>query len=159
VESGRARPQALDDEYAFPAWMNPSGGVHCGIEDYARYARETLLGLKGKGMLLDEAGYREMHAAQARVPLGDMYTPSLALLAAASGAGLRQQILTIGYGWVSVPTREGSLSAGDGSGGTFFARIVVFPALDAAFVAATTTGGGARAIGEAIEKVTGLDWE
>jgi hypothetical protein len=40
-----------------------------------------------------------------------------------------------------------------------FARIVVFPALDAAFVAATTTGAGARAIGEAIEAVTGFEWQ
>jgi CubicO group peptidase (beta-lactamase class C family) len=157
-EAGEIRPQALDDPYVFPAWMNPAGGAHCGIEDYARYARENLLGLSGKGQLLDEAGYRELHASHATVRLGDMYAPSLRVLAAAHGADVGKQKLELGYGWVSVPTWRGRVSAGDGSGGTFFARIVVFPALDLAFVAVTSTGGGAPAIGDAIRRVTGLAW-
>ena len=159
VEAGRLRPQPLDDEYVFPAWMNPAGGVHCGIEDYARYARETLLGTPGQGHPPGPGGYQEMHAAQATVRVGEMYGPSLALLAAAYGSDPSEQTMTIGYGWVIVPTPNGNVSAGDGSGGTFFARVVVFPALDTAFVAATTTGAGARAISEAIRKVTGLDWQ
>ena len=159
VEAGRLRPQPLDDEYAFPAWMNPAGGLHCGIEDFARYAREVLLGRQGQGTLLDRTGYEEMHAAQATVSVAEMYGPSLELLTASYGTDVSRETVTIGYGWGVVATPRGDVSVGDGSGGTFFARVVVFPALDAAFVGATTTGAGAPALGEAIEKVTGLDWK
>jgi hypothetical protein len=60
------------------------------------------------------------------------------------------------HGWVTFPTRRGRVSAGDGSGGTFFARIVVHPALDLAFVAATSSGSGAAAVTDALRAVTGL---
>ena len=158
VESRGLRAQPLDDTYLFPAWMNPAGGVHCRIEDFARYALESLRGLQGRGALLDQAAYRQIHAPHADVRVREMYGPSLPRLMAAFGdPGEASQ--TIGYGWVAIPTPDGSLSAGDGSGGTFFARILVYPALDAAFVAATSTGSGAAACSEAIREVTGLAWE
>ncbi len=158
VESGRLRPQPLDDEYVLPAWMSPPGGVHCSIEDFARYARETLLGLQGRGILLDQAGYREVHSVHATVRIAEMYGPGLAALNRGYGSSLGPEKVSIGYGWAVVPLAEGSLSAADGSGGTFFARVVVFPAKDAAFVGATTTGAGARALDAAIEEITGLKW-
>jgi CubicO group peptidase (beta-lactamase class C family) len=43
--AAKPTPQNLDDDYVLSAWMNPSGGVHCSIHDYALYAREHLLGL------------------------------------------------------------------------------------------------------------------
>ncbi len=159
AEAGGLRPQPLDDPYVFPAWMNPAGGVHCSIRDFARYASETLLGLRGKGKLLDLAGYQEMHTTKARVRVGEMYGPSLAVLAQAYGDDVARQEVTLGHGWVIAATRRGTVSVGDGSGGTFFARIAVLPALDTAFVAATTTGTGAQAISDVIRRVTGLDWQ
>ena len=157
-KQGTLRPQPLDDEYVFPDWMSPAGGVHCSIGDFALFARETLLGLQGKGMLLDEAGYRELHSVHATATIAEMYGPGLAALLRGYGSRLGSQEVSMGYGWGVVPLPEGMLSAADGSGGTFFARIVVFPALDAAFVGATTTGAGAPALDAAIETITGLKW-
>jgi hypothetical protein len=57
---------------------------------------------------------------------------------------------------VTFATRGGRVSAGDGSGGTFFARIVVHPSRDIAFVAATSAGDGAAAVADALRVVTGL---
>jgi CubicO group peptidase (beta-lactamase class C family) len=156
--SGQLRPQPLDDEYVFPAWMNPSGGVHCSIEDFAKYARETLRGRQGQGALLDDAGYREIHSVHATVRMAEMYGPSLALMQSSHGSDVGAATSTMGYGWGVVPLEEGLLSIADGSGGTFFARIVVFPALDAAFVGATSAGSGSQALDAAIEAITGLEW-
>jgi CubicO group peptidase (beta-lactamase class C family) len=158
VESGSLRPQPLDDAYVLPDWMNPAGGAHCSIEDFARFARETLLGLQGRGILLDEASYRAMHSVHATVTVGEMYGPGLAAMSRGYGSALGSEKISIGYGWGVIPLPEGTLSAADGSGGTFFARIVVFPALDAAFVGATSTGAGAQALDAAIERITGLQW-
>jgi CubicO group peptidase (beta-lactamase class C family) len=158
VDRGHLRPQALGDEYVFPDWMNPAGGVHCSIEDFARYARETLLGLRGQGTLLDQAGYREMHSVHAEVRLGEMYGPMLAATQGAVGSRSGRATIRLGLGWGLLPARDGLLSAGDGSGGTFYARIAVHPTIDAAFVAATSSGGGAPAIGKAIREATGFGW-
>lgn len=158
VENGALRPQPLHDGYRFPAWMNPSGGIHCSIGDFARFARETLLGLQGKGTLLDAAGYREIHRVQATVHLAEMYGPSLAAARGLAPGGGGADTLTLGFGWVVLPLPEGLLSAADGSGGTFFARVLVFPPLDAAFVGITSAGSGAAALDAAIEAVTGLEW-
>ena len=138
--------------------MNAAGGVHCGIEDYARYARENLRGLKGRSALLGADGFRAIHSVRATASIGDLYGPGLHALTAAYGAGIARQTTSIGYGWVIALTPDGPLSAGDGSGGTFFARIALWPSLDAAFVTATSAGSGAPAASEAIRAVTGLDW-
>ena len=156
VEGGRLRPQALDDAYVLPAWMNGAGGVHGPIEDYARYARETLAGLGGRGVLLPAEAYRTMHGVHATVRIAEMYAPGLDALRAAYGRAVDRATNDIGYGWATFATRRGRVSAGDGTGGTFFARIVVHPALDAAFVAVTSAGSGAAAVADALRVVTGL---
>lgn len=159
AESGGPRAQELDDPYTFPAWMNPAGGAHCSIGDFALYAREVLRGLQGKGELLDREGYAEIHAPQATVRIAEMYEPSLEALRAAYGPGVSKATTTIGYGWGVVETRNGTLSVGDGSGGTFFARIAVLPSIDAAIVAVTSSGSGSVAIADVVKRVTGLTLE
>jgi CubicO group peptidase (beta-lactamase class C family) len=156
VEAGKLRAQTLDDAYTFPAWMSPAGGAHCSIGDFGLYAREVLRGLQGRGALLDREGYAVMHAAHATARIAEMYEPSLDALRAAYGSDLSEATTTIGFGRGVVTTTNGPISLGDGSGGTFFARIVVFPGLDVALVAATSAGSGSAAIADIMKKATGL---
>ncbi len=143
---GEPIPQKLDDEYILPAWMNPSGGVHCSIGDFALYAREHLLGLQGKGKLLSQKEYATLHAIHVTTNLRDMY-PHMK----------EDREAMFGYGWGIAKKEKGNLSAAAGSGGTFFAQIYIYPALNVAFVGFTNSGDGARALRETYQKTTGLD--
>ncbi len=139
-------PQQLDDPYVLSPWMSPSGGVHCSIHDYALYAREHLLGLQGKGKLLSQKEYETLHAIHVRVNLRDMY-PHMN----------QDREAMFGYGWGISEKENGNLSSAAGSGGTFFAQIYVYPALDMAFVEFTNCGNGALALRDVYQKATGLD--
>jgi CubicO group peptidase (beta-lactamase class C family) len=139
-------PQQLDDAYVLYSWMNPSGGVHCSIHDYALYAREHLLGLQGKGKLLGQEEYETIHTIHVRVNIRDMY-PHMK----------QDREAMFGHGWAISEKDNGNLSLAAGSGGTFFAQIYVYPALNMAFVEFTNCGSGARALREVYQRVTGLD--
>jgi CubicO group peptidase (beta-lactamase class C family) len=141
------RPQLLNDDYTFPAWMNPAGGVHCSIADFALYVRENLLGLEGKGKLLNTDNYRAIHSIQITTKIKDMY------MGAKGNAKL-----TMGYGWAVIAEEGSLLSVADGSGGTFYARIIVFPALNTALAAFTNCGDGSHALDKVIERLTGFEW-
>lgn len=144
--AAKPTPQDLDDEYILPAWMNPSGGVHCNIRDFALYARENLLGLQGKGKLLGQKEYETIHTIHVTVNLREMY-PHMK----------QDREAMFGYGWGIAKKEKGYLSAGAGSGGTFFAQIYVYPALNVAFVGFTNCGDGAPALRQTFQKATGLD--
>jgi len=144
--SGKPTPQSLDDEYVLSAWMNPSGGVHCTILDFALYAREHLLGLQGKGKLLGQKEYEMLHTIHVTVNLRDMY-PHMR----------EDREASFGYGWGIAKKDEGYISAAAGSGGTFFAQIYVYPSLNFAFVGFTNCGNGAKALKDTYQKVTGLE--
>jgi CubicO group peptidase (beta-lactamase class C family) len=144
--AGKPTPQSLDDEYILSVWMNPSGGVHCSILDYALYAREHLLGLQGKGKLLGQEEYETMHTIHVMVNLRDMY-PHMK----------QDREASFGYGWGIVKKDQGYLSAAAGSGGTFFAQIFIYPALNFAFIGFTNCGDGAQALRDTYQRVTGLD--
>jgi CubicO group peptidase (beta-lactamase class C family) len=146
VPNDNPKPQDLADEYVFPDWMNPSGGVNCSIIDFAQYVMENLAGLKGHGKLLDKKAYENIHSIHITAKISDMYI------------GVEQDgNITMGYGWAVFPVEGGNLSAADGSGGTFYATIAVYPALDIAFAGFTNCGDGSPALNEAIKKMTGLD--
>lgn len=141
------KPQALNDEYTFPDWMNPAGGVHCSINDFALYARENLLGLEGKGKLLNQEAYRRIHSIQLTTKVREMYVNTKG-----------NAKITMGYGWVVIPVERSLLSAADGAGGTFYARIIVYPALNMALAAFTNCGDGTGALDEIVQRVSGLEW-
>lgn len=144
--SGKPTPQRLDDDYVLSAWMNPSGGVHCNIHDYAVYAREHLLGLQGKGKLLGQKEYETLHSIQVTTNLRDMY-PHMQ----------QDREASFGYGWGVAKKEQGYLSSAAGSGGTFFAQIYVYPALNFAFVGFTNCGNGGKALNDLYKRVTGLE--
>lgn len=147
VDAEGLHPQALDDPYRLEAWMNPSGGIHCTIDDYAAYAQEVLRGLQGRGELLDGARYAELHAVHGVERLDRFY----------QGASGRQRV-TLGYGWAVTEHHRQPLSMADGSAGTFYARVALFPAVDVAFVGFTNAGDGESALSEALRVGTGLRW-
>lgn len=141
---GRPRPQPLDDPYTFPAWMNPSGGINCTIDDYARFALECLKGLKGEGLILDEAGYAKILSVQGEARLEEMYQKSN-----------EHGTIKLGYGWGVLETPLSTAFFGDGSGGTFYARIGILPGKGLAFVSLANAGNAEAAITDAQVLLTG----
>lgn len=141
-------PQELDDPYVFPDWANPAGGVHCTIHDFALYAGENLAGLQGKGVLLDQKNYERIHSAHIKANIKEMY-PGMQ----AKGS------IPLGYGWGVLADAAGNISTADGSGGTFYATLIIYPGLDMAFAGFTNSGDGKPALNEAIRKLTGFKWE
>jgi CubicO group peptidase (beta-lactamase class C family) len=139
-------PQALDDEYVLPAWMNPSGGVHCSIRDFAVYVQEHMLGLQGKGKILEQADYKKIHSIQAIANLKEMY-PHMN----------QDREACFGYGWGIDKQNNGNISIAAGSGGTFFAQAIVYPAANMAFVGFTNCGNGGIALKELYSRATGSD--
>jgi len=147
-EKRKVISQDLNDEYTFPDWMNPSGGVSLSITDYAKYAKEHLLGIQGKGILLEQVEYEFIHKIHVKARISEMYQSINA-----------KGNITMGYAWAVVPVdSKNTLSAADGSGGTFFARIIVFPKINAAFAGFSNCGNGNTALDFVIEKITGLKW-
>jgi CubicO group peptidase (beta-lactamase class C family) len=142
--TGTPEPQELEDQYILSAWMNPSGGVHCSIHDFALYAREHLLGLQGKGKLLDQESYRIIHSIQVTTNLREMY-PHMK----------QDREASFGYGWAINKEDRGNVSSAAGSGGTFFAQIQVDPANDRAFVGFTNCGNGGKALSDLFKQVAG----
>lgn len=142
------RPQSEADGYFFPAWMNPAGGVNMDIEGFARYAREQLRGLGGNGSLLPKHAYEKIHSVNAVADSATMY----------QGAPSGQE-LSLGLGWGVAETDSGLLSLADGSGGTFYARLVVYPALDIAFAGLANSGDGDKALRRVIKDSTGFELE
>lgn len=140
-------PQALDDPYVLPAWMNPAGGIQLDIDDLAAWAGEHLRGLRGTGRLLPAAAYRRIHSVHLRVAASEMYQ------------GMKtSEHVELGYGWVIANARGYPLSAADGSGGTFYARIAVLPSHDVAFAGVVNSGAGDPVLGASIRAMTGLPW-
>ncbi len=148
LKNGNIGPQPIDDEYVLPDWMNPSGGVHLSILDYAKYAKEHLLGIRGKGILLNQSGYHNIHSIQANIDKKKMY----------QGEGSRGNV-TMGYGWIVLPMdkKNNFLSAADGSGGTFYARIILIPSMEIAFVGFSNCGNGNIALNFLGKKILGLN--
>lgn len=145
-QSGVPTPQKLDAQYVLPDWMNPSGGIHCSINDFAIYAREHLQGLQDKGKLLEKEDYLTLHSVQVTTNLKEMY-PHIE----------QDREASFGYGWGIVEKDKGFLSAAAGSGGTFIAQVYIYPAFDLAFVGFTNCGNGGKALTELYKKITGLD--
>jgi hypothetical protein len=140
--------------------MNPAGGVHCTLHDAICFVRDQLTGLRGEGKLLSQEGYRRLHEVPATVDVASMYALGSDQLAQIyGGGGLPEGIRRpIGFAWSIARLDGGTLSISDGSGGTFFARLMVCEPLNAAFVGLTNAGNGARALDELVERATGLPW-
>ncbi len=110
----------LDEARQLAVCLWPAGAVHCSIGDLARYAGDHLNGLRGRPALLPSAYYERLHRRR-----GD-------------------SVFTLGWGITNDP-RWGVTHFGAGSGGWFFARIVIVPEHDAAVVMTSNSGDANRA--------------
>jgi CubicO group peptidase (beta-lactamase class C family) len=125
-------PQELDDEYVFPAWMNPAGGIHMNISDFLLFAQDQLLGLQGKGKLMSQPYYQKLHQENK--------------LESDTGASMK-----VGYGFGLAELgliNTTRISAADGSGGTFYARLLIAPKINVVAVFFSNCGNGQKAITE-----------
>ena len=116
------------------------------VLDFAHYAREVLRGLNGRSDLLPAQDMQNLHSIQIRAKISEMY----------QGAE-SDQLVGYGYGWGILETSRGNISAGEGSAGTFYASIFVFPYLDIAIVSFTNCGNR-EASAQLISKITGIPW-
>lgn len=126
--------QPLDDSYLLPVALWPAGAVNSSIGDLARYAADHLKGLRGEKALLPGAAYHRLHRTLSGDPQG----------------------FTLGWG-IRKDAKWGTVHYGAGSGGTFFTRIVVVPALDAAVVVASNSGDAAAATREVVDALLEMD--
>jgi CubicO group peptidase (beta-lactamase class C family) len=126
-EAGGFRPQGID-EYPRGACLSPAGDVHCSIVDLARYGSVHLAGLRGRDSLVKSATIRRLHT-----PPADGGAPY---------AG----------GWSIDRAGDGTeMHWHNGSAGTFYAMVAIFPEDDAVF--ALTANAGARDVEPVAQKV------
>lgn len=114
-----------------PPVLAPAGGVHCSVEDWAKFVSEHLRGLRGRSKILSEESFKFLHA--------DRYGQGYAL------------------GWL-VTEREwagGTVLTHAGSNTLWFAVVWLAPKRNVAFLAMTNCGGnrGLRSCDAAIAEM------
>lgn len=112
--------QAPDDEYSLGAYLGPAGDVHCSIEDLARFARLHLRGLDGEDGALKSETIRALHVP----PPGADYAA----------------------GWVVVERSGTPVHWHNGSAGTFYSLVALFPEHDRAVVFCTNVAERAEGV-------------
>jgi CubicO group peptidase (beta-lactamase class C family) len=123
------RPQGFDD-YELGHFLAPAGDVHCSIEDLARYADFHLQGLRGLDGWLKAETIRRLH----RPPVNER--PAYA------------------GGWmVEEPLGEKVRHWHEGSAGTFYAGIALYPNDNFAIVSASNAGVAAKPV---LDEVTAV---
>lgn len=121
-------PMAADDPYRLATCLAPAGDVHLSIEDFARYARFHLACLRGRESpvaSIDAKLVRRLHRRDGE------------------GAGA--------MGWLPLPIAGEPASWHNGSLGTFFAWMALWPERDLGIVVAVNSGKGEAACQKATE--------
>jgi CubicO group peptidase (beta-lactamase class C family) len=116
-------PQGPDAEYKLPPALAPAGDVHCAVEDFARYAQLHLRGLRGQDGILKSATILKLH----------------------------EPVDGYAMGWLPIEIDGAKGSWHNGSAGTFFAWMTIFPEENLAIVAVTNAGSGEEACKQATE--------
>lgn len=129
TDGGALQVMPLDHPFLVPC-LWPAGAVSCSIGDLARYARDHLHGLTGRTALLANESYRRLH----RTLDGKL------------------EGFTLGWG-VRQTTSSGAIHFGAGSGGWYFARVMIAPARDVAAVALANSGEAGAATRELCEEL------
>jgi CubicO group peptidase (beta-lactamase class C family) len=129
-EGGTVVELPLDESRNLAACFWPAGAVHCSVGDLARYAADHLNGLRDRPALLPTESYRKLH----RTLDG------------------RNEGFVLGWG-VRQDQRRGTVHFGAGSGGWFFARIMIVPKQDAAVVVVSNSGQAGATTTEVITEV------
>lgn len=107
---GEAMTPQPDGVYNLGTYIAPAGDVHCSIHDLALYAAAHLKGLRGADGLLKAETIRKLHTP----PAGADYA----------------------CGWVIRKEGDAEVHWHNGSAGTFYAMVMIYPSDDMAVVAA-----------------------
>lgn len=118
-------PVPAGDPYRLPACLAPAGDVHLAVDDFARYARLHLRGLRGLDGPVKATVIRRLHR-----PVGDN-----------------------AMGWVPRVVGGARASWHNGSAGTFFAWMTVWPDHDLAVVVVTNAHSGEPACQAVTERL------
>ncbi len=103
-----------DHHYRIPDLITPAGDLSMKPEDFARYIRLSLAGLRGVDNILKSDSYKYIHYAHKGFSVG-VFNSKMS-----------------GY----------HFSGMDGSAGTFFCRAILIPERDFAFITMTNSGSG-----------------
>jgi D-alanyl-D-alanine carboxypeptidase len=117
------RPHDPHDKYQLGALLAPAGDVHLSIEEYARFLRTQLRGLRGRDGLLRAATVARLHT-----PIGEY-----------------------AFGWIVQELAGARVSAHEGSAGTFHAIAIVHHERDRAV--AVFASSGVRTAGNAAREL------
>jgi CubicO group peptidase (beta-lactamase class C family) len=118
LEGDSLRAQGLD-EYPLGDYLDPAGDVHMSIRDLARYARMHLRGRKGEVPTLSGAAFEWLHTDSSTGDGSNRYAA----------------------GWMVEDDPEmGTVLWHNGSAGTFYAAVMLYPDGDRAVVVATNGG-------------------
>jgi len=118
------QPHDPNDSYHLPACLAPGGGVSMSIEDYAKFLRLHLQGMRGHDGLLRAKTIQYLHAKP---------------------EGADENSIGFAFGWGLVAFEGSSSSWCEGSAGTFYAGAVLLPSKDLA--AAVFANIGTKAAG------------
>lgn len=130
--------------YPLGEFMAPAGNVHCSIDDLARYAAAHLSGLRGGDGILRSENVKRLHDPRA---FGDEPTGTKGDASAAAEAGRNRPAGSpmdekYACGWVIDQTADGKAwHWHNGSAGTFYAAVCVYPDDDLAIVVASNAAG------------------
>lgn len=123
VAGDRLVPLPINSPYRMPHAFAPAGDVHCSINDLARFARLHLDALRGRETPLTEESVKMLHDAD------------------------------FGCGWFPMKIAGHTARWHNGTVGTFFAWMVIWPEHDLAIVVMTNAGNGERACAEVAEAI------
>jgi CubicO group peptidase (beta-lactamase class C family) len=121
------------DTDANPDFFSPAGNIYLSLDDWAKFCLDQIDGADGHGKLLRRNTYRLMQTAQ---PNG-IYA----------------------LGWGAVPKgfgRQGPILTHDGSDGTWYAKVILFPASRSGVLVTANAGedmGGDKAVRSAVKAV------
>ena len=119
-----AQPHDPHDSYHLPACLAPAGGLSMSIEDYAKFLRLHLQGLRGRDGLLRAKTIQYLHTKP---------------------AGVDENSQAFAFGWALVAYEGSPTSWFEGSAGTFYAGEAMLPSKDLA--AAVFANAGVRRAG------------
>lgn len=121
-------PLPVDTTYRLDDVIAPAGNVHGTVTDLARFAQAHLLALRGKSTSIPTEIARKLHMR------ADESRPEA-------------------LGWIRLPMADQPASWHNGSTGTFFAWMTIWPELDLAVVVITNAGNGEPACAAITERI------
>jgi CubicO group peptidase (beta-lactamase class C family) len=147
-KEGRFVPEPPGPRADNPPAIAPAGGVHCTIEEFARYAAWHARGERSGSATLRRESFLKLHTPR----MGQLNTMAGNVAAGEHAEAIRRIIHAAGgtyaMGWNVLPRdwAGGNALTHEGSNTMFFAVMWLAPAKETAFVVATNSAGESAAL-------------